>query len=189
MKLIWRLLVAAFLVFSWRTEAVADNSVPDVKFKVRELKLSVIDLHFPIQDLGGKVELNMKETDTEITIELSGDILFDFDKANIRPAAEASLQQVLDLINKRPGAPVRIEGFTDSKGDDAYNLKLSVKRADSVKQWFTSHGAKASALITKGWGEAKPVAPNQRPDGSDDPTSRQKNRRVEITVKKKGAAG
>jgi outer membrane protein OmpA-like peptidoglycan-associated protein len=78
-----------------------------------------------------------------------------------------------------------IEGYTDSKGSDSYNLRLSDKRAASVKDWLVKKGGVGNKkMTTKGWGEANPVAPNENPDGSDNPEGRQKNRRVEITVKK-----
>jgi outer membrane protein OmpA-like peptidoglycan-associated protein len=128
--------------------------------------------------------VDVKETDTEIRINLLGDILFDFDKADIRPVAEPTLAQIARLIQGRPKAKVLIEGHTDSKGSTSYNAKLSDRRAVSVKSWFAHHGVTANSMQTQGWGAAKPVAPNTHPDGSDDPDGRQKNRRVEITIKK-----
>ena len=84
-----------------------------------------------------------------------------------------------------PKAPVLIEGHTDSKGSHAYNVKLSENRALSVKNWLVRNaGADAAHISTNGWAEAKPVAPNNNPDGTDNPGGRQKNRRVEIVVKK-----
>ena len=136
------------------------------------------------EDVGGKVEdLAIKETETEVRIELSGDILFDFDKATLRPAAEPILTRVAEVIRKYGKPMVRIEGHTDSKGSDDYNLKLSQRRADSVKDWLIANRA-TGVLTTKGLGETSPAVPNDKPDGSDDPDGRQKNRRVEIIVKK-----
>ncbi|MBW1660432.1 MAG: OmpA family protein, partial [Deltaproteobacteria bacterium] len=75
------------------------------------------------------------------------------------------------------------EGHTDSKGSEEYNLALSQRRADSVKVWLIEEGGlKGITIITKGYGESKPVAPNTKPDGSDNPEGRAKNRRVEIYV-------
>lgn len=127
---------------------------------------------------------DIEETDSEIKISLQGEILFDFDKSNLRPAAESTLAQVARLIRSHPKAEVLIEGFTDSKGSERYNTKLSERRAASVKSWFAQHGVAAKSIRTRGWGAARPVAPNQHPDGTDDPEGRQKNRRVEITIKK-----
>jgi len=157
------------------------------------LVFETVDLEFKTEDIGGEVidtkggvqELEMTETDTEIKIELSGDILFDFDKWNIRKEAEPTLKNVAEVINKYGDSKVVVEGFTDSKGSDSYNLKLSEKRADSVKTWLVESGGVDGARITaKGLGEADPVAPNTNPDGSDNPEGRQKNRRVEVTVGK-----
>lgn len=128
--------------------------------------------------------MEVKETATELKISLLGDILFDFDKADIRSAAEPTLVQVIALIQKHPNANVLIEGHTDSKGSQPYNTKLSEKRAASVKIWLVKKGIAEANIWTRGLGAEKPVAPNARPDGSDNPDGRQKNRRVEITVKK-----
>jgi len=76
-----------------------------------------------------------------------------------------------------------IGGHTDGKGGKEYNQKLSERRANSVKTWLLGHGA-SNEMKTQGFGDTKPVAPNTKPDGSDDPDGRQKNRRVEITIKK-----
>jgi outer membrane protein OmpA-like peptidoglycan-associated protein len=131
-----------------------------------------------LKDLGAKV------TDREIRIELSADVLFDFDKADLRPEASVSLEKVAEVLRASPDAPVTIEGHTDGKGTDAYNQPLSERRAQSVKAWLVAHGgAHAAKITTRGWGKTKPVAPNAKPDGSDDPEGRKKNRRVEITVR------
>lgn len=136
-------------------------------------------------DLGGKVvDLAIKETETEVRIELSGDILFDFDKATLRPAAEPILTRTGEVIRKYGKPMVRIEGHTDSKGADDYNSKLSQRRADSVKNWLIANKAASGVITTKGLGETSPAVPNEKPDGTDDPDGRQKNRRVEIIVKK-----
>jgi outer membrane protein OmpA-like peptidoglycan-associated protein len=129
--------------------------------------------------------VQIRETKTEVRLELPGDVLFDFDKWDIRPDAESTLRQVADIIKHHPNAKVTIAGYTDAKGADAYNLRLSEQRAAAVKAWLAQHGeVNGKRITTKGWGEAKPIAPNTHPDGSDNPEGRQKNRRVEVTVKK-----
>ncbi len=154
--------------------------------KTLDLVFSTSELKFQTQDIKGVTQgLEIKETKTEVKIELSGDILFDFDKWNIRPAAEPTLQRVADVIKQYPNSTVLVEGYTDSKGLHSHNITLSQKRADSVKDWLVKKGGINGKIITtKGWAESKPVAPNKKPDGSDDPEGRQKNRRVEITIKK-----
>ncbi|OGD38914.1 MAG: hypothetical protein A2V45_02200 [Candidatus Aminicenantes bacterium RBG_19FT_COMBO_58_17] len=131
-------------------------------------------------------ELEAKETKTTIQIDLSGDILFDFDKWDIRPDAEATLKKVGDIIKAYRSPGVLISGHSDSKGEDDYNQKLSLKRAESVRDWLVKNaGVEAGIMRTEGFGETKPVAPNANPDGSDNPAGRQKNRRVEILIKKR----
>ena len=110
-------------------------------------------------------------------------MLFDFDKYNIRPDAADALGKLLTIINAQgASAPVRIEGHTDSIADDAYNQRLSERRAAFVKEWLTGRGIASARVGTSGFGESRPRAPNTRPDGSDDPPGRQQNRRVEIFI-------
>jgi photosystem I P700 chlorophyll a apoprotein A2 len=131
-------------------------------------------------------DLSAKETETEFQIELSGDVLFDFDKWDIRPEAEDALNNVAEVINASKSPKVKISGHTDSKGAADYNQQLSEKRAESVKNWLKDNTEVDPKIIEiSGYGESKPVAPNTNPDGSDNPEGRQKNRRVEIVVKKK----
>jgi outer membrane protein OmpA-like peptidoglycan-associated protein len=149
-------------------------------------KLKVLELVFKVEDLGGKVaDLQVKETDTELRIELAADVLFDFDEARLRPKAEETLTQAATLVRERAAGTVRVEGHTDSKGDNAYNQRLSERRAQSVRQWFLDNGLGSAQFLARGYGESRPVAPNTKPNGDDDPEGRQKNRRVEIVMAKK----
>ena len=154
--------------------------------RTESLKTKVLDLVFRIEDLGGKVQdLQVKETGQEVRIELAADVLFDFDKADILPKAQAALKQAAGIIRDRAKGAVRVEGHTDSKGNDTYNQKLSERRAQAVKTWLTEkEGLRNAEFSIQGFGAKKPVAPNKKPDGSDDPEGRQKNRRVEIIFKK-----
>lgn len=165
----------------------------DLKFLTEDLRIHTEDVKGTAQALQTRAEdvkgaaqaLAMQETATEVRIELSGDVLFDFDKWDIRAEAEPALQRVLEVIKQYPKTSVSIDGYTDAKGADAYNLRLSEKRAASVKSWLVQKGGMDGKRIkTKGWGKANPVAPNTKPDEGDNPEGRQKNRRVEITVKK-----
>jgi outer membrane protein OmpA-like peptidoglycan-associated protein len=158
-----------------------------------ELKGNVVDLIFTVQDLGGEAQdlggkvqdLQIKETATEVRIELAADVLFDFDKADIKPQAQQALKQAASVIREKAKSTVRIEGHTDAKGSDPYNQKLSLRRANSVKDWLVQkEGLKNMKFSTAGHGAKKPVASNTKSDGSDDPEGRQKNRRVEIIAKK-----
>jgi outer membrane protein OmpA-like peptidoglycan-associated protein len=149
-------------------------------------KLKILDIVFKVESFGGQIaDLQVKETDTEVRIELAADVLFEFDKATLLPKAEDTLQKAAGFVRERAAGVVQIEGHTDAKGDDAYNQRLSERRADSVRQWFVRKGLRDVRFSSRGLGETKPVAANAKPDGSDDPEGRQKNRRVEIVIRKK----
>lgn len=122
------------------------------------------------------------ETTRGTLISMPGDVLFDFDRDTIRPDAEPVLQELAGLLEKSGDAPVTIGGHTDSKGSDAYNLDLSRRRAVSVRRHLETLGVSPGRLKTQGHGEARPVAPNTNPDGSDNPAGRQMNRRVEVLI-------
>ena len=109
-------------------------------------------------------------------VTLAADVLFDFDKSVLKPEGKNKLD---DLANKIRGINLEVViaiGHTDSIGSDAYNQKLSVRRAESVKAYLVSKGVEPNRIYTEGKGEKQPVASNKTKDG------RQKNRRVEIEV-------
>lgn len=169
------------------TRAAARGALPGAR--VLGVTGRVLDIAGPslgvqnlLQDLGARV------TAQEIRIELQADVLFDFDKSVLRAEAESALGKVAEVIRSQPGT-VAVEGFTDSKGSDAYNRRLSEGRAASVRTWLSSEGGVPAARISaRGLGEARPVAPNTKPDGSDDPEGRRQNRRVEIAIRKAGGS-
>jgi photosystem I P700 chlorophyll a apoprotein A2 len=118
-----------------------------------------------------------------LIFKLPENALFDFNKADLKATAGPTLTKVAEVVNFYKDEPVRIEGHTDSKGSDTYNLDLSNKRANAFKSALVSkYGISAKRLIAKGFGETKPAAPNTKPDGSDDPVGRARNRRVEILI-------
>ena len=125
---------------------------------------------------GALKELEAEVTPQEIKIDLSADVLFDFDKADLKPAAEAQLQNLLTVVNSRPNASVAIEGHTDVRGDAPYNQTLSQRRAESVRTWLTAHGVGGGRITATGAGEARPVN-----TGSTE-ADHQANRRVEIRI-------
>lgn len=155
--------------------------------RVTDLQFKVIDLDFHQQDVAFNVhDLAIKETSTEVQIDLNADVLFDFDKADVLPKAEDTLTKAANIIKERgPKGSVRVEGHTDGKGDENYNMKLSLRRAESVRSWFVQKGGLSGVnFTTKGFGKTQPVAPNTNPDGSDNPEGRAKNRRVTIVISK-----
>lgn len=158
--------------------ALGTAKIFDIVGKTLDIENMTRGIESVLKDLGAKV------TDQEIRIELAADVLFDFNRHDLRPEAVPSLEKVAEVLRSRAGSPVTIEGHTDGKGSDAYNQPLSEKRAQAVREWLVKKGgASAARITTKGWGKSKPIAPNARPDGSDDPEGRKKNRRVEITVR------
>ena len=109
-------------------------------------------------------------------ITLAADVLFDFDKSVIKPAGKSKLD---DLAGKMKSIALEVViaiGHTDSIGSDAYNQKLSMRRAGAVKAYLVSKGIAPNRVYTEGKGEKQPVASNKTRDG------RAKNRRVEIEV-------
>ena len=128
-------------------------------------------------------EMNAVSKDGTIQLQLSGDVLFDFNSNAIKAEAAAQLAKVAHLIRQKAVGQIRVFGHTDSKGNDQYNMKLSRERAASVMKWLNTHeGIPANILTGEGMGSKKPIAYNNKPDGSDDPEGRAKNRRVEIQI-------
>jgi len=111
-------------------------------------------------------------------------INFDFDKSNIKPQWAVVLDEAVRIMKERPDMKVMIEGHTDSKGTDAYNQKLSERRAQAVFNYFVAKGISSSRMQTIGYGETRPIASNTKPNGSDNPEGRAINRRVELKVMK-----
>jgi outer membrane protein OmpA-like peptidoglycan-associated protein len=158
----------------------------DVIYRTSDLKFRSLDLLIAATQIdGGVIDLAVRETETEIRIALSADVLFDFDNSDIKPEAAQALSQVAAMIRDHPDQPVRVEGHTDSKGSEPYNMALSEDRALSVVDWLVDEaGLNSDDFETVGFGESKPATPNEHSDGSDDPEGRQKNRRVEIVIGK-----
>ena len=171
------LALPTFAQESGRTAALQFQST-DLQFRVTDFAGNLTEIAGTVQDL------QVKEIGNEVRIDLNADVLFDFDKADLLPKAEDTLSKAAAIIKQRAKGTVMIAGHTDSKGGEAYNMALSERRAGSVRDWFRTKGGLGSMQFdAKGFGAKQPVAPNQKPDGSDDPEGRQKNRRVEITIK------
>jgi len=110
-------------------------------------------------------------------------IQYEFDKAVILEESKIAIDTtVLALMIANPELIVEIQSHTDSKGNDQYNQKLSQKRAESVVNYLTNKGISPKRLVPKGYGESKPVAPNDKEDGSDNPEGRAKNRRTDFKI-------
>ena len=109
-------------------------------------------------------------------------ILFDYAKTLLRDEATAEMDKIYQYLKDHKNVRLEIYGHTDSKGTDEYNGQLSVKRAGTVKKYFTDKGIAYTRIKAIGKGESQPVAPNENPDKSDNPDGRQLNRRVEFKL-------
>ncbi len=142
----------------------------------------VLDKDDQCPDVAGTVaNKGCPEVSVEIIKQLndySKTILFDYDKATIRKESYSALQSIADIMKEYPNANFLIEGHTDSRGSDSYNMKLSNERAASVREYLTTIGMEGSRLTSKGFGEERPIATNNTAAG------RQQNRRVEISLVK-----
>ena len=154
-----------------------------------ELEKKSLDLQQKELDLEkARQEFQAQQSGRSLSMNLSGDVLFDYDKAALKPEAEVALKKVAVVLSQFPESKVTVEGYTDAKGSKSRNMQLSIERAQSVKDWLIKNGnVAATAISTKGFGEQYPIAANQNNDGTDNPLGRALNRRVSIIVEKPAA--
>lgn len=160
--------------------SVVDLALPatDLRFATGEVALGEQELRFAAEDL-----VQVRASAAGIALAMPADLLFDGDGATLRPAAQAALRHVAEVIRQNPGRPVRIESHTDGRTADPYVRLLSERRAKAVLEWLTDvEGLRGVRFAAQDLGASRPVAPNARPDGSDDPEGRERNRRVEIVI-------
>lgn len=181
----------------WDPAAVAAAEAAVLRLGAKpfvEIRVTVVDIKGMATGVGGGAsgivatvqqvrqamqDLGATETPIEVRVDLPADVLFDFDKATIRPDAAQALARLATVIRGFPSARVMLEGHTDAKGNDAYNQSLSLRRAEAVKAWLSGkESIDASKLQTQGFGKSKPVASNDTDEG------RQKNRRVVAIIRK-----
>ena len=110
-------------------------------------------------------------------------IYYDFDEKKLRPVSKTTLDSLVTFLKENPAIIIELGAHTDNKGKPAYNIKLSQGRAESVVKYLISSDIDPQRLIAKGYGETVSIAPNENPDGSDNPEGRQLNRRTEFTIK------
>ena len=157
----------------------------DVPGMAARLESSGVALQANIETLEKAIaDLDAEVLEQEIRVALSADLLFDFDQHSLKPESETELESLALVVREKAKGAVRIFGHTDAKGSDEYNQALSERRANSVWQWLLEHGGLGPGvkIETRGLGESQPVAPNQNPDGSDNPEGRGLNRRVEVFI-------
>jgi outer membrane protein OmpA-like peptidoglycan-associated protein len=189
--------IAALAIMGYVSHASADAS--DYKRDIRGLKATVLGLKGAGSGTGtsasglfaridslasNRNDLTVRREGEDVRVSMAGDVLFDFDKADIRAAAESTLQEIARLIASIADGRTVIEGHTDSKGAVAYNQALSERRAKAVMAWLEAHGIDKSKLAVAGMGSRHPVAPNKDENGLDNPEGRALNRRVEFVFPK-----
>ena len=125
------------------------------------------------EDLNGA---SVERVGEGIKITFDSGILFDFDKINLTPEAEANIGELAKTLRKYNDTDILIEGHTDNKGSDLYNQQLSDARAESVALRLTNLDVSADRINMQGYGESMPLTDNSTEEG------RQKNRRVEIAI-------
>ena len=154
----------------------AEKARTEAEAKAREAEQTKAEIDQFLKDLS---ELQGKMTERGITLTM-GDVLFAFGKADLASGAVRNVDKLAEFLEKHPDRNVLIEGHTDSVGSDEFNLTLSQKRADAVKEVLTSKGVSPDRLLTKGYGKQFPVASNDTESG------RQLNRRVEVVILNEG---
>jgi len=148
----------------------------EAEAKAREAQQTKAEVEQLLKDLA---ELQGKQTDRGIVLTL-GDVLFAFGKAEISAGAVRNVDKLAQYLEKHPERNLLIEGHTDSIGSDEFNLALSQKRADAVKEVLAAKGISSDRMVSKGYGKEFPVATNDTDSG------RQLNRRVEVVILNEG---
>jgi len=147
------------------------------QLKLEDAKLDVEKQKLEVEK--ARQALAVKETADRVQMALSGDVLFDTNQAVIKPDAKATLNNVATVLSAYPDSKITVTGYTDSRGGNDMNIKLSRDRAEAVKTWLLAQsGISSDRIFTQGAGETSPVASNETASG------RQENRRVQITVMK-----
>jgi len=121
---------------------------------------------------GAKVE----RVDEGIKVEFNEKILFAFSKSDLGDSAKENLDKLVAILNKYPNTNIEIQGHTDSRGTEEYNMALSLRRANAVRDYLESQGIAASRMTTRGFGETAPAYSNDTPEGMA------QNRRVEFLI-------
>ena len=111
-------------------------------------------------------------------------IYFDYKKADLKSESKLQLDSLVAILNEYPAMMIEVNAHTDSIGSNQYNLDLSDARARSVLNYLIQKGISKSRLKSKGYGESMPLEPNSKPDGSDNPEGRARNRRCAFTILK-----
>jgi outer membrane protein OmpA-like peptidoglycan-associated protein len=169
---------AAFAAAGPAPSVAQDESV---SADVLDLALPVVDLLLETSSLDRTVRRTEGAEDVRVT--LAADVLFAFNRARLSPRAGKRIAEVTEEVRRLSPTTVTVEGFTDTKGSQSYNLGLSRRRAQSVRSALgRALDGGGPRVVATGRGESRPVAANTKRDGSDSPAGRARNRRVEIRI-------
>ena len=124
---------------------------------------------------GTEVELQEQDGREQLVVTMESALLFDTDSFALK-SGEETLDQIAATLNKYPESKVVVKGYTDSRGSEDYNLQLSERRAESVRNYLVAKQVDPSRITAIGFGESLPVASNDTQEG------RRQNRRVEIEI-------
>jgi len=134
-----------------------------------------LDLSDIVSTSTNERDITLKPVEVGAQIVLNN-IFFEFDEDELLPESIGELNRLLQLLKENPQIKVEIAGHTDALGSEGYNVKLSLKRADTVSQWLIDHGIDAARIEAKGYGKSQPIADNDTDEG------RAQNRRVTFTI-------
>lgn len=152
-----------------RQAAASQQSAMSAQEQARQAEARTAQLEAELRELAAT------RSDRGLVVTMN-DVLFDTGSAALRPGGVRLVSRLAEFLREYPERTLAIEGFTDSVGDDSYNQTLSERRAATVRLALMNEGVASDRIISRGYGEAFPVASNDTPEG------RQRNRRVEIVI-------
>lgn len=165
------------LIQARKAEAVAaEQRAREALTEARKEREAAEQARQRAEELAQRVnELEARQTERGLVLTL-GDVLFDFDKATLKPGGMRAVDELTKFLKEYPERTVMIEGFTDNIGSEQYNKDLSRRRADAVRMALNQNGISSGRIQIRGYGEQYPVA------GNDTEAGRQRNRRVEVII-------
>lgn len=148
-------------------------------FETKELSFNTYDMLF---DDTLHYDVFLDEAVRELAGRRIGTVYWDFDEFKLRDDAPDTLNQVVDFMIDHPDYHIEVASHTDDKGSEEYNIDLSKQRSDAVTRYLVSKEIAEERIVGGHYGESRPVAPNQNPDGTDNEEGRARNRRTEFVV-------
>lgn len=170
-----------------KENATTGAAIDQYKLRINDAKTNIANLEKDIAAIDSfinpetvfeKSGVIVKRERDQLTLIMPTDVVFDFDKADIKEEFKPLLDTLSEALSIYTGVEVKIDGHTDNVGTYDYNLNLSQKRAESAKEYLVSKGIKKGRIITEGHSFSKPTASNETAEGRD------KNRRIEVIIKK-----